>query len=67
MQISLTELLQIIDDRRELVALRAEREALRQQITDLVAGDAAVAAAVGAAFDKSESVEAKMRAGVAGR
>jgi cell division protein FtsB len=67
MKISLTELKQILADDAELQALRKERAELRQQILDLLAGDAAVAAQAQAVFDKSESVESKMRAGVAGR
>jgi len=41
--------------------------ALRQEITDLVAGDTETAAKVEAAFQKSEATEAKMRAAAAGR
>ena len=67
MRISLTELKQILSDDAELKALRQEREELKKQVMDLLAGDAAVAAQVQALFDKSESVESKMRAGVAGR
>lgn len=67
MKITLTELLQILDDRAELKALQAERIALKAQIMELLAGDAAMAAKVSSAFDKSESVEDKMRAAVAAR
>lgn len=62
MKITLTELLQMLDDRDELKALRVERAELEQKILDLVAGDAAMQAKVAAAFNKSEAVEAKMRA-----
>jgi cell division protein FtsB len=67
MKISFTELKQLLADDAELKALRLEREALKKQVMDLLAGDAEVAAQVQAVFDKSETVEGKMRAGVAGR
>jgi len=67
MKITLTELFQILDSRAELAALRIERDSLKQQVLELVAGDAAVAAKVTEAFNRSEAVEAKMRAATVGR
>lgn len=64
MKISLTELEQIFADRAELEKLRAERAVLLQRILDLVAGDAAMQEKIAAAFNKSEAVEAKMRAAI---
>lgn len=64
MKITLTELEHVLADRAELKALRAERDVLLQQILDLTAGDAAMQAKVAAAFNKSEAVEAKMRAAI---
>lgn len=49
-----------------IVAADGVQADLRAQIETLVASDAAVAAAVAAAFDKSEAVENKMRAGLPG-
>lgn len=67
MKITLTELKEILATDAEVKALRLEREQLRQQIMDLVAGDEAMQAKVQAAFDKSEAVETKMREAVANR
>lgn len=44
----------------------AEKVALRQQVADLLAGDAAMAAKVDAAFQKSEDAENALRAAVPG-
>ena len=67
MKITLTELMQILATDAEVKALRAERIVLKQQIMDLVAGDEEMQAKVQAAFEKSEVVEAKMRAVVESR
>lgn len=71
MKITLTELREILrcdKQRRRLKrrvrALLAERVALQQEISVLLAGDAALLAKAQAAFDKSETVEAKMRGAV---
>ena len=64
MKITLTELRQLLAEDALVAALLVERAALRQQIIDLLAGDAALQAAATAAFDKSEATEAKMRAGL---
>jgi len=49
-----------------IVAGDAIQSALRDEIAALVAGDASVAAAVDAAFAKSEALEDKMRAALPG-
>jgi hypothetical protein len=49
-----------------IVAADGVQADLRAQIEALVAGNASVAAAVSAAFDKSEAVENKMRDGLPG-
>lgn len=67
MKITLTELRALLAEDAAVAALLVERAALKQQILDLLAGDADTAAKVQAAFDKSEATEAKMRAAVAGR
>jgi len=67
MRITLTELKEILANEAELKAVRVERELLKQQVLELLAGDAAVQAKVQAAFDKSEAVEEKMRAATVGR
>jgi len=67
MRITLTELKEILAIEAELKAVRVERELLKQQVLELLAGDAAVQAKVQAAFDKSEAVEEKMRAATVGR
>ena len=67
MRITLTELKEILANEAELRVIRVERELLRQQVLELLAGDAAVQAKVQAAFDKSEAVEEKMRAATVGR
>jgi len=67
MRITFTELKEILANEAELKAIRVERELLKQQILELLAGDAAVQAKVQAAFDKSEAVEDKMRAATVGR
>jgi len=67
MRITFTELKEILANEAELRAIRFERELLKQQILELLVGDAAVQAKVQAAFDKSEAVEDKMRAATVGR
>lgn len=64
MEISLTELKQILATDALVAALFIERAALKQQILDLLAGDAALTEKANAAFAKSEAAEAKMRAGL---
>lgn len=64
MKISLTELRQLLAEDALLAALVVERAALKQQILDLLAGDAALQAKVTSAFAKAEAVEAKMRGGL---
>jgi len=64
MKITLTELRQILATEALVVALAAERAQLKQQIVELLAGDAALMEKAKAAFEKSEAVEARMRAGL---
>jgi hypothetical protein len=54
---------QIVD---VIVAGDAEQARLRAEIANLLAGDAAMAAKVSTAFDKSEAAENKLRAAVPG-
>lgn len=67
MQLTFTELREVLALEAEAKQLRFEREQLKQQIMDLVAGDEAMQAKVQAAFDKSEAVETKMRDAVTSR
>lgn len=64
MKITLTELLRILADRQRIHDLLIERAALKQQIQDLLAGDAVLLAKATAAFEKAEALEAKARGGL---
>lgn len=61
MKITLTELREILANDALIAALLVERAALKQQILDLLAGDAALQAKASEAFARSEALEAKMR------
>lgn len=64
MKLTFTEHLQILAEKELLRALLVERVALKKQIFDLLAGSADLQAQATAAFERSESLEAKMRAGL---
>lgn len=64
MKITLTELLRMLADRQRIHDLLIERAVLKQQILELVADDAAKLAKAKELYEKTEIVEAKMRAGL---
>jgi len=67
MKLSFTELRDVLKTYDERDALKVERDALKAEVLALLAGDAELAAKVQAAFEKSEAVEARMRAFIGSR